>query len=443
MLVEFKFKNFKSFRDKQVLSMIASSDKTLLDNTFATIPPGKKGLATPLGRRRLVRSSVLYGANASGKSNLVKAFAFLRNFVVNSAKNGFDSGIHFKPFLLDTPTQSIAEFEVTFIHEEVRYQYGFSVDQKRVHEEWLTAYPRGLPQTWFERKPTEDPEEPSEWYFGSKLVGEKSKLKALTRPDVLFLSVAATFNHKQLSKVYEWFLKRLLVIDTNRAKSRLERFTAMKAMDEPEFHKRIKTLLQFADLGIKDFQAEEKDFSEEHLPKEMSDDVRALISKLSSVIEGVKRVDIQMKHEVKNIEGDGIYFSIVDESYGTQRFFALSGSIIDSLTHGYTMILDELDTSLHPILVRAMLDMFHTPSINPHNAQLIFNTHDTTLLNSSLFRRDQIWFVEKDNSGASHIYPLLEFSPRKDEALERGYLQGRYGAIPFIEDLSNGFISNA
>lgn len=422
MLIEFRVKNFKSFRDEQVFSMVASSDTALPDNT----------IAVPAFSKKLVRSAALYGANASGKSNFVAALSFVAGFVRDSARRTPGSPIEVQAFRLDsTSREAPTEFEVSFIHSDVRYQYGFVLDTQRVHREWLIAYPQGQPQTWFERT-TEVESDKTAWYFGSKLMGEKKKLQLLTRTDVLFLSVAATFNHRQLSQVYTWFSQYLGVIHTNLAQVHLEQFVANRVKEDSTFHAHVKDLLRLADLGITDFSAEEKEITKDE-PAHIPDVLRLFALTVKAVY-----VDIQMEHATKEQPEAGIFFSIDDESHGTRRLFALGGAWLQSLQEGFILVVDELDDSLHPMMVQALIRMFHNPEINQRNAQLIFNTHDTTLLDATLLRRDQIWFVEKDNGGASHLYALLDFSPRKDKALAKGYLQGRYGAIPFIGELMEG-----
>jgi len=181
--------------------------------------------------------------------------------------------------------------------------------------------------------------------------------------------------------------------------------------------------LEIADFGISGFDVREETYTEKDLPDDMPIELRKQLV-------NQKHIDVFMQHQVK--ENITISFPIEEESSGTQRFFALSGPLNEVLKNGWTLFIDELDASLHPLLVRYLISLFHNPVSNPKGAQLIFNTHDTTLMDCCLFRRDQIWFVEKDNNGCSHLYPLLDFSPRKDEALAKGYLMGRYGAIPFL-----------
>ncbi len=430
MLIEFRVSNFRSFRDEQGLTMVASSDQSLTGNTFA--PEG-------FGKKRLLKSAVIYGANASGKSNLIKAFQFFREFVVSSHEEKADNGINTFPFRLDPKTEtSPTELEVVFIYEGVRYQYGFCVDKNRVNSEWLIAYPKAQPQKWFDRGWNED-DKKYIWHFGSQLKGEKERLIPVTRPNALFLSVGTQFNNAQLAKVYEWFNNHLtIVVNTDTAMEMFQEKQSISNLKRnPKFHKLAKNLLQAADVGINDFYIESKPvaLSLDGAP----DDIRKALSSLSEYIEENKPEGFQVKlsHPLVSKE-ESVIFPFEDESTGTRRLLTFSSIWGGALADGDTLIIDELDASLHPHLVRLLVELFHNSKTNKNNAQLIFNTHDTTLLDVSLFRRDQIWFTEKDTEGASHLYPLSDYSPRKDESLQRGYLKGRYGAVPFINELLIG-----
>jgi len=419
VLIEFQVANFKSFKEKQTLSMIASSDKSL---------PGNTTVVEGLGNGRLVRSAVIYGANASGKSNLVDALKFVRLFVARSVERKPDREIPVRPFLLDTESaQAPSGFEMSFVCKGVRCQYGFSVDSKRVHEEWLVAYPRGKAQTWFER-PVDNYDDPDKWYFGPGLQGEKKRFVRMLRPDALFLSVAARFAHQQLTDIYEWFVDNSRIIKMSEFPEiqEMEQFTA-SAMNEAEpVHTAVRGLLRLADLGISDVSTEKKrPFVETDFPPDI------FTEKGRSMLTEREVFAVRMQHRTRGPADSEVYLPLQDESCGTRRFFALSGPWLYALSMGQVLAVDEIDSSLHPHLVRALVELFHNPEVN-RGGQLIFNTHDVTQLDNTLFRRDQIWFVEKDSAGASHLYPLLEYKPRKDEALEKGYLQGRYGAVPFI-----------
>ncbi len=414
MLIELKIKNFRSFCEETILSMVASTDKTLPENTIT---------ASEFGGRSLLRSAVVYGPNAAGKSNLVAAVNFVDRFVRTSMERKLNSPIEVSPFLLVAePNAAPSEFEITFIDEEnVRYQYGFHVTTKQVVREWLVAYPKGLPQTWFERE-HRDGGEPN-WFFGRNLKGKNSQVAELTRPDVLFLSNAAKLNHRQLGRVLEWFQRSLRVIGADELSPYLSTYSAARAQQDEQAQERIRNLLAVADFGISDFEVREETYTEKDLPEDMP-------AKLRNQLVNKKRLDVYMRHSVGS--GSEVAFPLEEESNGTQRLFALSGPLADVLENGWTLFVDELDASLHSLLVRFLVELFHNPQVNPKRAQLIFNTHDTTLMDCCLFRRDQIWFIEKDRQGCSHLYPLLDYSPRKDEALAKGYLLGRYGAIPCL-----------
>jgi uncharacterized protein len=414
MLIEFRVRNFKSFKEEQVLSMVASSDKSLLENTSEIPDVGM----------RLLRSAVIYGANASGKSNLMKALLTIRRLVTQSVEIEPGASIPVTPFLLDKDfAEAPSSFEISFIHEGIRYEYGFSVDSEQVHEEWLNAYPKGRSQTWFERS-TSSSGEPDEWYFGPNLKGEKKTIAQMVRSNALFLSVAAKFAHEQLTPVYNWFSNNLQGINFSSGYQRkaIEAFTIDNIESSSKIHSRVVKLLRAADLGISDVLVNKRPFSDAEAPMEMfSPEFRAKLMESEAV-------EVEVFHSA---QGGDISFEWDDESCGTRRLFAMSGPWLFSLDQGLVLVVDEIDSSLHPALVRKLIQMFHDSELNTDHGQLIFNTHDTTQLDGTLFRRDQIWLVEKDKSGASHLYPLLEFKPRKQEALEKGYLQGRYGAIPF------------
>ncbi len=429
MLINFSFKNFKGFRDEQVLSLVASKDKKYTNNVIEL--DNIKDL-------NLLRSVVMYGANASGKTTVLDALNFCTRFIRESAKYGPSKKIPVKPFMLDADSKSEpVEFEFAFIQENVRYQYGFVVTRERVLKEWLMSYPKGRVRKLFYREYQESTDK-SLYEFGTYFQGEKNKLKELTGPNSLFLSTGAVFNTPQLVKVYKWFIEKLYGVKARDLNSRM--FSHF--MTDDEYLAKIQELIKFADFGINTIEVTEVRMNfDKELPDDAPSKIVSFTEALRTFIEDAAEVanieldedPIVLKVEMVHTIGDtSIPLSLEEESAGTQQYFALSFPILDALLNGHVLFVDELDSSLHPLLVQSIVNLFHNPSINTKGAQLIFNTHDTTLLNLSLFRRDQIWFVEKDQDASSHIYSLLDYSPRKDEALEKGYLQGRYGAIPFL-----------
>ncbi len=431
MLVEFRFSNFRSFRDEQVLSLVASSDKTMLEFNSTKTPelPGK----------RILRSCEVYGPNASGKSNLFAAIRFARRFIVSSAERPLDSETGTEPFRLDKRSAGLpSRFEFVFIEGGVRYKYGFTADHAQVYDEWLTAYPKRLPQRWFVRSWSREGQH-AEFKFSPHVRGEKESLIQVTRPDVLLLSTGAKFNNPQLKAVYEWFSKRLRIMKgPSLSASTVGVFTAKQCVGDPEIRRRVGDLLRDADLGVLDLEIEEKTREQQQVSDGLPERIRKPLSEFIKAIEDelpgppVKTWSVRLKHRTE--EEEPVTLPWEDESDGTRRLFALAGPWLEALSSGLIVAVDELSASMHPLLARELIAMFHDSRINQHGAQLICSTHDTVLLDEELVRRDQVWFIEKGVDGASSLYPLSDYHPRSGEALAKGYLAGRYGSIPIIGD---------
>ena len=418
MLVEFSVVNFRSMRDRQTLSMIkAKGHEREQSNTFK---------AQAFREYELLRSAALYGPNAGGKSNFLKGLQTMRAIVTESAKD-MQRGdpIPVTPFRLQNDTRKApCEFEVTFIVDRVRYQYGFSADEERIHEEWLLAYPKGRSQRWFERIWNE-PEDKYRWEFGTHLSGEKQIWQKSTRTNALFLSTAVHLNSEQLQPVYDWFEDTLRIVGIA---GLVPGFSA-RLCDIGEKY-RIMDFLHAADMDIEDIIVEKKPFDPLSLPDDMPDEFKATLTK---DLKDTQFLDIKTIR--KDLHGEAIAFDFDQESDGTQKLFSFFGPWIDALENGYVLVIDELHSNLHPRLVQYLVDLFHSDETNPRNAQLVFTTHETSILSQDIFRRDQIWFCEKDKDHATTLYPLSDFSPRKGEALEKAYLSGRYGGLPYIRPL--------
>lgn len=421
MLIEFSVTNFKSIKKTQTLSLVASPASELRDRNCITL--------SQQGVPPLLRSVVIYGPNASGKTNIMEAVEFMDSFVRGSSKEGQEGEpVEVKPFLFDAGTQTEpSEFEVLFLQGGVRYQYGFSVNRSRVVHEWLIAYPEGRPQRWFEREFDVATDKES-WHFGNKFKGHKTLLQETTRRNALFLSTAVQLNNEQLRPVYNWFKKELRIIGVG---GLAPTFSA-KHCNTENGKKRILELLNAADLSISDINVEMKKFDDSHLPEDMPEIMKDMIRK---EMDGKEMPEIKFLHTVSGSE-DLVSLDALDESVGTRRLFAFAGPWLDVLDNGRVLFVDELNNSMHPLMVHFLIGLINNPLINKKNAQLIFSTHDTSMLDNELFRRDQIWFTEKDGTNATTLYPLTDFTPRKGEALERGYLKGRYGALPYIGELS-------
>lgn len=416
MLLEFRVKNFRSLRDEQVLSLVAAKDKTLQE--INTMPSGIK--VAP----RLLRSAAIYGSNASGKSNFIKALQYMRGVVAESA-SVIQPGQTFnvQPFLLDTESSAQpTRFEVTFIIDGVRHQYGFALTAQRITSEYLLVYKAFKPQQWFERH--YDPATGKDHYeFGSGLKGQKSVWEGATRPNALFLSMAVQLNSEQLRPVFDWFVNNVTIFNDV---APLNPQFSIEMLRKPEGKKAICSFLTTADISIADIDVVTRKVSGQAVHFD-------LVMGNTEVRNEEQEVNELLFHHVTK-QGKAV-FGPGDESMGSRNLLFLAGPILAILDKGSILVVDELDSSLHPLLVRRLVDLFHNPAINSKGAQLIFSTHDTSLLDPNLFRRDQIWFVEKDGEQVSTLYPLSDFSPRNNEALERGYLMGRYGALPFFSDL--------
>ncbi len=414
MLVEFRVKNFRSLRDEQVLSLVASKDKTLEDtHTLST------GLKAVPG---LLRSAVVYGANAGGKSNLIKALQYMRGVVLESA-TVIQPGQSFavQPFRLDELSASQpTEFEATFILDGVRYQYGFAMTPQRIVSEHLLVYKAFKPQRWFERH--FDAESGKDVYeFGPGLKGAKNLWEGATRPNALFLSMAVQLNSEAMRPVFDWFSTGLVIFNEQ---AQLSPQMSIQMLKQADGRKQICGFLTAADISIADIEVVTRKVPGQAVHFDL------VAGKTEVRSEEVEEHQLRFSHVTE--QGRAV-FDLMDESSGTRNLLFLTGPVLDILKKGLTLVIDELDTSLHTLLVRELVRLFHRPEVNTGGAQLIFTTHDTSLLDApDLFRRDQVWFVEKDKDQASTLVALAEFSPRKNEALERGYLMGRYGGVPFL-----------
>ncbi|HYW06040.1 MAG TPA: ATP-binding protein [Longimicrobium sp.] len=415
MLIRFRVENFRSIREEQELSMVASA----LTEHPETLVPAGSGV-------RLLRAAAVYGPNASGKSSLFHALSFMREAVADSHRSWSPyGGVPRTPFALDRSSQTEPSlFAVDVLIGGVRYEYGFTADSTRVHEEWLYAYPRGRKQEWFTRDASRD----VEFAFSRSLPGENRAISALTRPNSLFLSAAAQNNHEQLLRVYRWFAQNLWIVDDS-TRSYFENYAVEWCRSEPGRQSLLASLVS-ADLGVTDIE-----FVESGLVPE-TQEVFGLPS-------GPRAVDptnlffqpprVRLWHSGGG-SGPSVALPFEQESRGTRTLFGLLGILAWCLKSGGTLVVDELDQSLHSHLARQIVTWFTSPVANPQAAQLLFNTHDTNLLSEDLLRRDQVWFTEKTFDGATRLFPLTDFQARKNENLERGYLQGRYGALPSLSD---------
>lgn len=394
MLLRFRAANVRSLRDEQALSFV--------------VPEHESGAAARelrLGGDRSVRAFPLigiFGANASGKSNILAALVDMRSAVLDSyARWASLKSIPRKPFALNPQGESEPSFfEVDLVIDEVRWTYGFELSPARVEAEWIHSYPRGHRQVWLYR----DASRPETYEWPGSRVKDRAQLVRRTRLDALLLSTAGTDNHPQLSPLFHWFRRNLLLINPEDERTQREGFT-MRELSSSRA-RRINELLRVADLGITGAEFVQK---------------------------GKDRAEIKLVH--RSATGD-VAFDWQDESFGTRSWFALLGPLLLALDEGAVLLIDELDASLHPRFAAEVIRLFHDPHVNPKGAQLVFTSHDPSVLTTPsgerLLEPGQVWLTEKDKNGATELYPLTAASPGENEDLMKSYLAGAFGAVPSL-----------
>jgi len=379
MLIEFSVKNFRSIKDKMTLSLLASSDHTHEDQLILE------------GNKRLLPVAVLYGANASGKSNLLRALQTMQDMVSGkSAQILKAKKLPYDGFQFINAKETATEFEVFFFYQGIRYNYGFSYTDREILKEYLYYWPKGREALIFSRDNGK--------YLFRENITEQETLAGRTPSNRLYLVASNSWNLPQTENAYRWFNENLSDPDEQDTPN-------MTISMEAEKTKILNELL-LADLGITQY----------------------------GINETGDKPNVLMVHQVKgSAENEKYPLPLENESAGTQRFFSRIGPWLSALNEGKILIIDELEASLHPLLTRRLVEMMQDPYVNTKGAQLLFTTHDVMLLDLSLLRRDQIWFTEKNpDTAATEVYSLWEFSPRKNENIRNGYLQGRFGAVPFL-----------
>lgn len=415
MLIEFSVKNFLSFKEKITFSMEKGTGDENLENVINT------------GTTELLKTAAIYGANASGKSNMLKAFTCAILMIRNSNLIPVGGKWNFiKPFLFDeTSKNKPTEFEFVLIVNNIKYRYFFSADSDRVYDEILDAYYTQKPTNIFTRTKTNNYE----------FSNDKNKLESLATNNTenkLFLSTATTWNYDKTKDVFLWFTT---AIDTYYSFDRIaDKDLILYSNGDEDLKNFTLKLLKEADILIKDIYV---DYEETEIDNTIADILGPQFARNNEKTK-VKNVNIELEHEIVDGDNKHIYkLNFADESSGTRVLFAFAPFLKKAFEETKVIIVDELERSMHPALVEFIVKLFNNKDINKAESQLIFTTHAINLLNLELLRRDQIWFTEKNPSnGISELYPLDSFSVRKDENIQKGYINGRYGAIPFIRDVN-------
>jgi uncharacterized protein len=421
MLLAFRAENVRSFRDELELSLIATG---LAEPDAVRQVSWREG-GRPVG---VLPVAGIFGANASGKTNVVKAMDDMRTHVLGSFRSADPTrGIQRRPFRLDPEARrQPSRFEVDLVLNGVRHEYGFILDDDRVLEEWALRYPRGRGALLFRRKG--DAVE-----IGADDRAKSRAVIELLRPNALFLSTAASANHPSLLPLFAWFDRNLLLADA--ASRSFRKVLTTRLIDDQAGREQVLALLRAADLGVIGVRRHKID---PETKERMQRVLRILADEGGDL--GIQDddpvfedLDVRLTHQ--GTVGD-VDLEPDEESFGTLVWFGLVGPVVDALAKGSVFLADELDASLHPALVAQLVRLFQDPVANPRRAQLIFNSHDVTILGDAvgdrLIGRDQIWFTEKSADGSTRVYALADLDPRKEEAIGRRYLAGRYGGVPIL-----------
>lgn len=419
MLLEFEVENFRSFAEPATLSLIASSDRSHEDRLI-----GMEG-----SRDRAVRSASVYGANASGKSNLIMALGMVQTMVLRSHLAQLGEPLPFFPFKFARPGEmSSTRYRLVFLADGVEYEYSLRHNAEMVLEESLYHYPRNRRAIIFERAPGHELRAPQD-------DGSLREIAGRTIPNALLLSKAVQDNLAIVIPAFKWFQERLMVI-LNINSMVVEERALARMQQDGQFRAFLLKALNMADLGIVDVHGKVVPMDQEELgrmPPEIHEQMRGMVN---GKIEQWRRLEIKTVHRVNDPEAGEVQVEMDfhgEESLGTQKVFAIMALILEAMETGRVLVMDEMDLRLHPLIAKFLVEMMNDPEQNRRNAQFLFTTHDTDLITLDLFRRDQIWFVEKDAGGRSRLYSLSDFRVRKDLRIQKAYEIGRFGAIPFVK----------
>ena len=421
MLIEFRTENYRSIKDELVFSMLANNRiRTNKDNV------------TELGKFNLLKSAVIYGANASGKTNILEAIAFSRSFIINSSKEKqAEEPTGVEPFLLNSDTEKIpTSFEFVFLIENTKYRYGFALTNERIEAEWLYKANKEKEQCLFTRELQEITIENS--------FKEGNGLECRVRENALFLSVVANFNGEISRKLLKWFTFNFAPI----VDDELPDFITKKMLKDNRLQ--IETFLDVIkklDLFIDDMKIIPTDISS--FPLEFQKKITKIVPKGEKIELPPEIKTLHKKYDKNHKFESMVEFSLDEqESGGTKRLFTILGPILLALQDGFILSIDELELKLHPLVMEFIIKLFNSSKYNKKNAQLIFTTHNSNLLKNTLLRKDQIWFAQKNKYSETSLYSLNDFKDvrNNETSFDKNYLEGKYGGVPLIID--NHFFKN-
>ena len=416
MLIKFEVENFRSIKDAVELSMeVYRPDPHKLENV------------ADIDNKGLLKVAAVYGANASGKSNLVRAIGLLRKLVLRSQFNSMEAGMDHQPFLFDdTSKDRPTTFFIDFFQEGIRYNYVLVYDGKRVISEEMSHYPKGRAALIFSRKMTD---EGQQFRFNVER-SKQNMISEITAENVLYLSKAATSNLGMIQPPFNWFKNKLIIL-TAGTPPRMD--LIHRAIEESP--KEFLSFVKMADLGIGDFEIEEKSM-ENRIPKEFESLWNQISELAEKRINTDRTISINAVHEIGDEVLGKYSLNINNESEGSRRLMSLIPRWIRLLKEGCVLFLDEMECQLHPLLVDSLISTLQNPDVNRKNAQLIFTSHDNQIIERNGFRRDQVWIAQRDpHEGVTTYDSLIDYKMqrvRNDEKMGKRYLEGRYGGVPMI-----------
>ena len=420
MLIRFSVKNFRSIKDRAEITMKKTGLKELNINTY-----------TVLNNIKLLKSAIIFGPNASGKSCFLRAFKALEYLILNSSNFKPDQNIApYEPHKLELQhSKAPVQFEIEFIRNNIRFEYLVSFLNDRIEKEELSFFPNSVRTLLFSRIFGKKIK------FGESYKGGKLTIEKLLLPNQLFLSKAAENNVESVLGAFRFFGQGIMILPflEEYGETSISRLYAKRLAEEKDssFSRRFNSLICALDTGISSVKAEEVDWKNFKFPDNMPEEVKKQFQE-------EYKYDIKTQHTLfkGNKEAGFEYFDIDEESKGTKSLFVIGGIILDALEKGKVLVVDEFEKNLHPSITRFLIKLFHNPLSNPKNSQLIFATHDITQLSNDNFRRDQIWFTEKNEFGATSLYRCSDIKGiRLGTPLDKWYSSGRFGATPIIDDV--------
>jgi AAA15 family ATPase/GTPase len=414
MLIGFKVRNFRSFADEQEFTFSTSSDS--MHASTHCLPTGMRSV------RRLSKAAIVFGPNGSGKTNLINAFAVMRDLVLHSTiLSDAEFAERHTPFRFGPSTHDNTEFEIDLLLDKIRYRYGFSYDANGIRAERLLVYCTGKSQRWFERAWDYTTHRNSWSPFSQNFTGPRAMWRDATRTNALFLTTAAQLNAEQLRPLFHWFEQGIELVFASEP-ANLTRLAA--SIQDAAFKKQMLEFLRAADIRVHDVRVSEPDM-------DVAEPARGSRYPPQRGRSATDRSPLEFSH---SRGGSLVWLPAADESAGTQRLVGLFGPLLAAIEHGKLLLIDEFDVSLHPLVARYLIQLINDPTVSNHGAQLLLTSHNTTLMDVNVLRRDEIWLMALDADDASHLSPVWRsrLPPRKHELIGKGYLRGRYGAIPAI-----------